>query len=97
MNLPEGELCVYIEQEDRKIRPLVKNIQKEADSTIYEVSFVPEVESMCKIDLEYINKFDNILNGNMFKLDAKALDFLMIPFPLMPFQINTRCSFKSKI
>lgn len=97
MDLPEGKLWVYVEQEDRKIKPLVKNIQKENNSTIYQVSFVPEVESMCKIDLEYVNKFGSILNGNILRIEAKALDFLIIPYPLMPFQVNTKCSFKSKI
>lgn len=87
----------HVEQEDRKIRPIVKSIKKDENLSIFEVNFVPEAESMCKIDLEYVDKSDNILNGSIFRINAKALDFLVIPFPLMPFQINKKCSFNSKI
>ncbi|CAF0722221.1 unnamed protein product, partial [Brachionus calyciflorus] len=97
--LGEGNLYAFIEQQERKIKPSIKHVHTDIKLNLetYEVSFVPEIDSICKIDLEFADKYENILNGDSIKLNVKAYDFLIVPYPLSPFPINTRCSFDTKI
>lgn len=63
------------------------------DTNSFEISFVPELETTCKIDIELVDSLENILYGDSIKIEPKALDFQVVPFPLLPFHINVKGTF----
>lgn len=96
----DGNLNVLVEQEDRKLKSNVKKTRSASASLLpdvsFEVTFVPEIESMCRVEIECVDPNENVLCGNVLKLNARAVDFVIYPFPLLPFPINSTCSFKRK-
>ena len=66
-----------------------ENVNRET----FEVCFTPEIEAMCKIYLEYLNETTHEIYGDLLKLEAKAHDFVIHPFPLIPFPINKKSEF----
>lgn len=91
-------MVVNVDQLDRKLKPLVRKLEADFYKKVqtYEISFVPELETSCKIDIEFTDTSSKILNGDTFNLNVKAVDFLILPFPLIPYSINKKNSFQSK-
>lgn len=86
-------LNVYIEQQDKTIKATVKNL----DDSSYEVTFTPEIESVCEIEIELVDTESNeTINGDSLRIDAKAHDFQLVPYPLPPFPVNNRAKFNRK-
>ena len=93
----EGTLNVNIDQEERKLRPEIKQLKYvNTDGNYYEISFVPEVEGPCRIDFEYIDNANSTIYGDSLVILVRAIDFIIIPFPLQPFPINIENTFKIK-
>lgn len=100
----QGNLIAHVEQQDRKIKSNIKKLKNisssssnEKECCSFEIQFVPELESTCKIDIELVEyNTENILYGDSIKIQVKAVDFLIIPFPLLPFHINTNSTFNRK-
>lgn len=63
------------------------------DANSFEISFVPEIEATCKVDIELVDSLENVLYGDSIKIDVKAIDFQVVPFPLLPFHINVKGTF----
>jgi hypothetical protein len=85
---------VTIDQNGQKLKPEIRT--NEHDAQIYDISFVPETESTCRIEIEYCDSSENIIYGDTFDVSVKQGDFIIIPFPLDPAQINQQSTFKSK-
>jgi hypothetical protein len=92
----EGSLNVYVEQEDRKLKANIKKVKIDEFNS-YEISFIPETDTKCSVECEFIDLNDNVMCGHLFKIPVYISDFIILPFPLSPFPINTKCSFKSII
>ncbi len=93
-----GNLLVSVEQGEKKIKPSIKQLKnnnEQKKNKHYEITFVPESESLCKVDLEYIDSMDNVVTGNTFSIPAKAIDFIVKPYPLDPLPINVKSMFTS--
>ena len=95
----ESSLNVSIEQE-KKLKPLIKNVSHELSfqgCLAYEISFIPELEGQCGIEIEQVDAVsEQVVNGDMFNLLVKAVDFKLMPFPLAPFAINKLAKFNVK-
>ncbi len=91
----EGSISVTIDQNGQKLKPEIRN--NENDSQVYDISFVPETDSICRIEIEYCDTSENIIYGDSFDVSVKQGDFILIPFPLEPAQINQQSTFKSKL
>ena len=95
----QGNLNVSIDQLDKKLKPTVKNIKNaetNEKTNNYEISFVPENDSPCKIDIEYVDTLENVITGNTFNVKVKAIDFLVKPYPIEPLPINIKSMFTSR-
>jgi hypothetical protein len=89
---------VSVEQTEKKIKPSIKQLKFNNDDKKikhYEISFTPESESICKVDLEYVDSMDNVVTGNSFSIPVKAIDFIIKPYPLEPLPINVKSMFTS--
>ncbi len=97
-----ANLVVTVDQLEKKIKPSVKHVkhsssdEEKRSSKFYEITFVPESEATCKIEIEYIDGLDTLITGNTFSVVAKAIDFLVKPYPLDPLPINVKSMFTSK-
>lgn len=94
---------MIIEQDNRQLKPIVKQLLNETDSNLsayyfyfYEISFLPELDTACRIEIECIDNSDKIVYGDTFRVDVKSMDFIVIPFPLTPFALGKKASFNSK-
>ncbi len=95
----DGNLNVYIEQEDRKLKANIKKLETSdmaGQPNTFEISFVPEIESSCRIEVECLDTNENVLCGNLIKVDVQCIDYVLTPYPLQPFPVNTRSSFNCK-
>ncbi len=99
-DIGEGSLNVNIEQEDRQLKPTVKQLPNDLIVTssnlyyyYYEISFVPESETPCRIEIEFIDNLERLVYGDTFKINVKCIDFIVFPFPLIPFAVNKKSSF----
>jgi hypothetical protein len=61
---------------------------------LYEVSFIPERDSICFIEITYLDIYETIISGNFIKIWPKFVDFSLIPYPLDPFPLNQPNSFE---
>ena len=91
----DGSICVTIDQNGLKLKPEVKLNDK--DSRIYDVSFTPENESTCKIEIEFTDTAENFIYGDAFEVVVKAANFIITPSPIIPVQINYKCVFRGII
>ncbi len=94
----KGKLHAIIQQKERVLKNFTKQLDnnENTDQDAFEVCFTPEIEAVCKIYLEYINETNQEIYGDLLKLDVKAHDFVIQPFPLTPFPINKKSEFTGK-
>ncbi len=64
---------------------------------VYEISFTPEIETKCVVDLEYLDIAEGVICGDSVIINVKAKDFRITPFPLQPFAINSKSTFNVEI
>lgn len=64
------------------------------DPKIYDISFIPESNTPCKIEIEFTDGADNFIYGDAFEINVRPADFIIIPFPINPVQINQKCTFR---
>ena len=64
---------------------------------VYEISFTPEIETKCVVDLEYLDIAEGVICGDSVVINVKAKDFRITPFPLQPFAINSKSTFNVEI
>lgn len=94
-----------IEQDERQLKPVVRQLANESMSMdlpsnyyyCYEICFTPEIEATCRVEIEFIDNSEKIIYGDAFKIEAKSLDFIILPYPLAPFALDKRSSFNCKI
>ena len=58
---------------------------------------MPEIESTCKVEIEFLDTSETMVYGDSFKIDAKLMDFIIMPFPLAPFALEKKSSFNCKL
>jgi hypothetical protein len=90
----EGSISVTIDQNGNKLKPEIRT--NDNDPQVYDISFTPEIDANCRIEIEYCDTAENFIYGDTFDVSVKQGDFLIIPFPLEPAQINQQSTFKSK-
>ena len=66
------------------------------DARIYDVSFIPDNEHTCKVEIEFTDGSDNFIYGDAFEVAVKAANFIITPSPINPVQINYKCVFRGK-
>ncbi len=91
---------MIIEQENRQLKPIVKQLPNETNQHLsapyfyfYEISFMAELEAPCRVEIEFIDNSEKIVYGDTFKVDVISMDYIIIPFPLTPFALGKKSSF----
>ena len=98
-SLANARLNVLVEQDDHKIKVNLNRLPKklESEDFVFEISFTPEIEVTCRVEVECLDLNENIICGNVFKLSIGVADYIVMPYPLDPFPIKTRNFFICKL